>query len=123
MAMEQDYVMRMIKDFVRMLAKLLLNKDIAMVELDAENPVATTGLLHQSLISMADNGYINEAENQLDEKMESGNKEYLELALRFYMHINEYDDDFLEDHNYSREEIKEGLQRLGQAWGITGLPL
>lgn len=123
MSMEQDYVMRMYRDFGRMLAKLILNKEIASFELDAENPVTTTGLLHQSLISMADGGQINEAENQLYEELQKADKESLELALYFYMHINEYDDDFLEENNYSREEIKEGLESLGQAWGVTGLTL
>ena len=31
-------------------------------------------------------------------------------ALLFYSHLNQLDNDFLEDHNYSREEIVSGVK-------------
>ncbi len=39
----------------------------------------------------------------------------------FYQHLDEYEDDFLEDHGYSREEILEGLEGLAQESGLTEL--
>ena len=34
------------------------------------------------------------------------------MGLTFYSHINEYTDNFLSDHNYSRQEIQDGIIRF-----------
>ena len=46
---------------------------------------------------------------------------YLELALTFYLYLNDMDGDYLDDHDYSREEILDGLKSLAEDWGVTGL--
>ena len=77
---------------------------------------------------MIDAGEINEAENQLLDRlegyMESGEIDgiTLETALEIYGHINEKEDDFLEEHDYSREEIEEGIHRVLSMAGVE-LPL
>ena len=53
--------------------------------------------------------------------MLEGDKVYLELALDFYLYLNNFEDDFLEEHDYSREEILDGIRMLGEDWGIAGL--
>lgn len=53
--------------------------------------------------------------------MKEEDKTYLELALSFYLYLNDFDDDFLDDHDYSREEILDGIRMLGEDWGITGI--
>ncbi len=58
---EQDYLMRMIKYIARLLAKLILHRDIVSVELPNENIHTDGQLFYQKLISLADNGQINEA--------------------------------------------------------------
>ncbi len=79
-------------------------------------------------LQMIDAGEINEAENQLLDRlegcMESGEIDgiTLEIALEIYGHINEKEDDFLEEHDYSREEIEEGIHRVLSMAGVE-LPL
>ena len=74
----------------------------------------------EELLNLIDRGEINEAENRLSELLEDGGGQELELALLFYSHLNEKSNDFLESHDFSREEIKSGLedamraQRLGE---------
>ena len=41
------------------------------------------------------------------------------MVADFYQHLDEFDDDFLEEHDYSREEILEGLESLAEAYGLT----
>ena len=48
-------------------------------------------------------------------------QEYLELALTFYLYLNDMDGDFLDDNGYSREEVLEGMKDLASDWGVTGL--
>lgn len=122
MAVAEDYLLRSIQDISRLISTLLLGKERIELEEDInekENKEAIR--LHKQLISMADQGQINEAENLLSEKMLEGDKVYLELALDFYLYLNNFEDDFLEEHDYSREEILDGIRMLGEDWGIAGL--
>jgi hypothetical protein len=116
---QQDYVMRMIHEMVRTLLKLLFN-------IDADSP--STQLLQDdseaqdtldSLLDLIDEGQINEAENRLY-GITSENRRDLEIALIFYSYLNDKTDDFLEEHDFSRREIKEGLLRLAEMHGIRG---
>ena len=101
---EQDYIMRMIKDMTRMIAKLLLGKDAPQYMLPDAQPDdkgldGDSGSFYRRLIQMADAGEINEAENLLTDYLDqgSGSKEELEVALGFYVYINEMSNDFLDD--------------------------
>ena len=77
--------------------------------------------LFQKVMDLAKNGEINEAENTLYEGMQEDDVDYLELALTFYLYLNDMDSDFLDDHGYSREEVLEGMKDLASDWGVTGL--
>ena len=43
------------------------------------------------------------------------------MALLFYSYLNEKDDGFLQEHNFSREEIKSGLEQLISRYGLSGM--
>ena len=74
-----------------------------------------------SLVMLAEEGKINEAENELYMGMVEDDVDYLELALTFYLYLNDMDGDFLDDNDYSREEVLEGMKDLASDWGVTGL--
>lgn len=63
MNVEQDYIMRMIKEFANVLGRLLFNKKKPMYELDVTNRYHVGDDLYTRLCRMADEGKINEAEN------------------------------------------------------------
>jgi len=123
MAVKQDYLMRMIQDSVRFLGQLLLGKDQPLYELPKEEHYNATDHLYSRIIRMAEDGQINQAENELLEYIEGRELEQLEMALAFYQHIADLDDDFLEDHDYSREEIRDGINALARACNVSGLEL
>ena len=114
---EQDYVMRIIKEMVRAILKLLFN-------IDTDSP--STELLEDekeqqkldALLDMVDAGSINEAENIIYEITENGDKVNLEIALLFYSYLNDKSDDFLEEHNFNRDEIKSGLKDISSRYGV-----
>lgn len=117
---EQDYIMQLIKEMVKALLKLLFN-------IDTDSP--TTDLLSEDdqkenldkLLNMIDAGNINDAENCLYDLKGSDNKSTFMLALLFYSYLNEKEDDFLEAHNYSRDEIKSGLKAVITDYGMDGV--
>ena len=60
-------------------------------------------------------------ENELYEGMVEDDVDYLELALTFYLYLNDMDGDFLDNNGYSREEVLDGMKELASDWGVTGL--
>jgi hypothetical protein len=117
---EQDYIMRLIKEMVRAILKLLFH-------IDTDSP--TTELLEDSeekatlntLLDMVDEGKINEAENAIYELTENLNQNSLEMALLFYSYLNDKSDEFLEANHFSRDEVKEGLETIISRYGLNGI--
>lgn len=115
---EQDYVMRMIKDMVRALALVLFGKKDIRYEIPEENDRTDADNLYMKILHMADQGEINEAENILLTEIPEDTPDYHVMKTDFYQHISEYSDDFLAEHNYTREEILEGLESIAQDYGL-----
>ena len=117
---EQDYVMRLIKEMVRAILKLLFN-------IDTESPTAE--LLEnkeeketlENLLDMVDAGKINEAENKLYDLISATDINSLEVALLFYSYLNDKADDFLEENDFSRDEIKLGIENVADRFGLSSI--
>ncbi|MCB7320247.1 DUF6483 family protein [Lacrimispora sp. 210928-DFI.3.58] len=121
MGYQDDYVMRTISDLVRAIARLALGKNDIDYELpDTEDKYTSLDSIYRKLKDMADAGDMNGAENTLYEELDTSNMEYLEMALTFYMYLNQFKDDVLYTANYSREEIVEGINNISAEFGISG---
>lgn len=117
---EQDYVMRMVKELARALAKILFNKESTTLVEEKKNK-AQQNSREVDIFLLAKNGEINKAENILDDIIENDFEEGIEMGIAFYSYINEFENDFLEENNYSRDEIKFGLERIIKMTGLRGL--
>lgn len=115
---EKDYIMRMIKEMVRVLFSLMLGKKYVSVELPDENKYNVSGKGLDDFLRMVDYGQINEAENMLLENLDYDSREENLAAIRFYQYIGEKDEDFLSKCNYSKEEALEGLKMLAEKAGF-----
>ncbi|WP_104803328.1 DUF6483 family protein [Blautia marasmi] len=120
MRFEEDYIMRIIKDMIKALACVIFGKRFTEYEVEEEK-ADDTDFLYRDIIEMADKGKINEAENILLTDMDQTDKRYMEMAMSFYLHINQYTDEFLAANGYSRQEILDGVEALAAANGIEGL--
>ena len=121
---QNDYFMRQIEMLGRFLAKLIFNKATTVYEviIDEEGNITPAGLLYLELNTMIKEGRINEAENLLFDRIEATyDNEYLEIAIDFYSQVNNLTDEFLEEHDFSREEAMEGLTKVKQLYGIEEL--
>ena len=121
---EKDYIMRIIKEMVRVLFSLMLGKQYKSVELPEENKYEVSGKTLEEFGKMVDAGLINEAENVLLESIDYTKKEEVFAAILFYQYVSEKDNDFLAAHNYSKEEALDGIKRLAEQQGygqITSL--
>ena len=109
---EKDYIMRMIKEMVRILFSLIYGKKYVSVELEKENKYEVSGKKLKSFLDMIDLGQINEAENILLDNIDYTNKEEVMAAALFYQYLSEKDNEFLENNNYTKEEVLSGFKQL-----------
>ncbi|MFR8450031.1 MAG: DUF6483 family protein [Fusicatenibacter saccharivorans] len=117
--MNKTMLWRLIKEMVRAILKLLFNIDTDSPSAELLEDAKEQQTLDE-LLDMVDNGFINEAENKIYEITEEGKKTDLEMALLFYSYLNDKSDEFLEAHNYGRDEIKAGLKDITVRYGVDG---
>lgn len=121
MAFQDDHVMRTIADLAKAIGGLALGKHSIGCPLPGRQEEDTGAqALYRRIRELAGRGEINQAENLLFEELDAGDMEYLEMALAFYLYLNEFDDGFLYTGNYSREEIAEGIRAAAARFGIRG---
>lgn len=142
--LKEDYIMRIIHEVVRTLLKLLFGIDKERTE-EVTFADAKMQELDERLRQMAKEGKINEAENLLWEQLDSGNAdrpeggntgqpeggntgqpggsgmEWFQLAVLFYDFLNTFTDEELEQADYSREEISQGLLAAAKQYGYDGM--
>ena len=95
---EKDYIMRMIKEIARVLASVMLGKKYVQVELPVESKYQISG-----------------------DRIDYADKEALAEAMFFYEYAASKGDEFLEAHNYSLEEIRDGIQQLAEDAGYGNI--
>ena len=118
---EKDYIMRIIKEMVRVLFSLMLGKKYVSVEQEAKNGYEVSGKKLDELLTMIDNGEINEAENLMLEDIDYSNRNELAAAALFYQYVSEKNEDFLQKNNYSKEEVLDGINQIMQKAGYKDL--
>ena len=116
---DKDYVMRIVHEWIRTLIKLIFNKDIDKEE-DVEIPLEVMEQFRK-LNAMIDDGEINEAENILLDGLKEGDRAYFEMSLLFYEKLSGKTDEFLAEHDYSREEVVDGLKYVVNYYGYGSL--
>lgn len=114
---EQDYIIRMNNDAARMFAKIIFNKDIRFEQYGACDEQAED-VCSCKLFERIETDNISAIEEDLFQAIDERRKRSLERAVLFYTYLNEKDDDFLREHNYTRENIKEGFERIAKKVGI-----
>ena len=118
---EKDYIMRMIKEMVRILFSLIYGKKYVSVELEKENKYEVSGKNLKSFLDMIDSGQINEAENILLDNIDYANNDEVMAAALFYQYLSEKDSEFLINNNYTKEEVLSCFKQLLVQSGYNNL--
>lgn len=113
---EEDYIMRMIKEYIQVLLKLIFNID-TIESTSSFFESEETQAQYNELIRLVDERKINEAENKLYEMLETDKQENLKLSLLFYDYLNSLDDDHLQKADFSRAEIELGIKTVARMYG------
>ena len=116
---EKEYIMRMIKEMVRVLFSLIFGKKYVSVEL--ENKYEVSGKNLKDFLDMINSGKINEAENILLDSIDYTDRNEVMAAALFYQYLSEKDSEFLKNNNYTKEEVLSGFKQLLMQSGYTDL--
>ena len=116
---QEDFLMRQIEAIGRALAAILFHKRSKWQFQRTEEKNAYSGGLRRRLLDFIDEGRFNEAENLLFDTLRPEDKAYLNVAVDFYMRLNELDNDTLEAGNFPREEISEGLSDVLRLYQVN----
>lgn len=117
---EQDYIMRIIKEMIRTILKLLFNIDMESPDENLLQDVECKEKLDK-LRQMLENGDINGAESMLYTWIDKTRADGLMTGILFYYYLNEKSDAFLGEHGFSRDEVKQGLSDWVSGYGIDEL--
>lgn len=118
---QNDYLMRQIQMMVQFIARMILkrNAEVYRAFPDEYGNYSAEGELYLDLMRKIKQGKINEAENILfDATEQNPNNAMLEIALDFYRTLGEMSDDFLEENNFSKEEVCQGLSDIMKIFHI-----
>ncbi|WP_455538691.1 DUF6483 family protein [Terrisporobacter sp.] len=121
MELEKDYMLRVIKDLTKSIAHLVLGKSEIEYDLPEDREYSKVDALYVQLIELVNLGQINEAEDLLFDEINPSDMRQFEMAMSFYLYLNDFGDDYLERNNYSREEITEGIRSICKEYGVSSL--
>jgi hypothetical protein len=116
---QQDWMMRQIGDMVKVIARIVFKKDTMTYEITNNEISTETDLLYKELIELLNSLKINEAEDLLFKNIKTDNIDYLKIAVDFYNRLNELSDDELDKADFSRDEIKSGLEDISKIFGVS----
>ena len=116
--LKEDYIMRSIKNKIKFLANILFGKDIVNYEYVNKDENSESDILYKKLRVLISNNNINDAESLLFEEFDPLDKNKIAIALDFYNSINNLDDENLEKNNFTRKEIKDGIDDIYELLGM-----
>ena len=118
---EQDYIMRQIKEMVAVIMKAVFGAELESADTVTAHAQSSGGGENDTLFRMIDSGRIREAERMLFDSIDAVTAANLLKGFTFYQYLAQLDDDFLEAHDYSRNEIEEGVKRLAALFGAADI--
>ncbi len=77
--------------------------------------------VYYRIVGLADEGLFDEAENFMYESLNPVDKQEYYTMLAAYEYMNDFDDDFLEKNNFSREEIEDGIAEITEKHDTEGM--
>jgi len=117
MSFNQDWFMRQAELLAEGVARKLLGKPSTHHEFVDVKKFGADDLLHYRLRALLARRELCAAEDLLWDYLYPGDPACLALAEEFYRLLDEYSDYTLEAHNFTRAEVREGLERAKEYIG------
>ncbi len=121
MSIKQDYIMKLIDELIVALKETILGLTDKQEVSESFSNFEKSSNDYEKLKNLVDDGKINEAENYLFEIIRTANLDDFKLAVLFYDYLNSKTDEFLENNDFSREEIKDGIVDASKKFGYDNM--
>lgn len=113
-----DWLLKQINVVSEFLQKLFTDMETSRKLNENEQYQKDSFEFERLLENLIEEDRINDAENILFEKLETNNLMYATIATRFYDKLKGLSDEKLQKSNYSRDEILQGLNDMGDMFGL-----
>jgi hypothetical protein len=120
---QKDYLMRLIEDIVRIIAKIFFGKDYKRYEIVDDMLLSQTDLWYRQLMGLVAERRLGEAEDLLHDGIDTNKPDHMSVALDVYLAMNALSDEELEAVDFSREEIQDGLKQACKLFGVPDAAL
>ena len=119
----EDWLMRQIETMVSAIISVIFHTHPKSEDIGTEMKISDTvdSGRRDTVAAFLQEGKICEAENWLYENINEDDISWLNTAVYFYSEINKLSDEYLAAHDFSREEIEEGLSEVCGLYGFEWL--
>lgn len=111
---ENDLVSRQIESLVQIASKVLFGENCVKYEKKGE----LTDELYDRINALMTEEEFGEAEDIIYDNFDVTNDDYVVLTIDWYHRLNAYDDDTLDNADFDREEVRDGLMDFMKKCGI-----
>ena len=112
MIYQKDWLMRQIESMIAAILHFLSHSS------KQDHDVQISQSLSDEIDYFLERGDICGAENWIYENLDDQDIQWLRISVCFYGKLNSYSDEYLEEHNFSREEIISGLTDVSERFGF-----
>lgn len=118
---KRDWILRQIQMIADMIAHAVFGTSAIAYMSESEAAPTEADQLYLKLDMLIAQKRIGEAEDCLFDSIEAGNRKHLELAMDFYQKLNRLSDEALEEANFPRQEILDGMNFIIEKFGLADL--
>lgn len=112
MIYQRDWLMRQIENMIAAIMHFLTHTSTEKSEIQLSQS------LSEEIDCLLERGDICGAENWIYENLDDQDIQWLQLSVYFYKKLNSYSDEYLKNHNFSRDEIISGLTDVTERFGF-----
>lgn len=112
---DKDLVRNQVETLVNVASKILFAKNEVVYD---ENLNDDMNELYYELNNLIENHEFGDGEDLIFENFDVSNDSFIILAIDYYHRLNEFEDEVLEEADFEREEIRDGLKDFMKMCGI-----
>lgn len=114
----KDWFMMQVEQMVEFVARVVFGESYNEYQVEDYDNLTEEDKLFIGITALLNENKISEAEEYLFEKVDVENMKQFRVVLDFYQKLNNFSDEELEENNFSREMVFNGLKNISERFGI-----
>ena len=107
-----------VEQMVEFVARVVFGESYNEYQVEDYDNLTEEDKLFIGITALLNENKISEAEEYLFEKVDVENMKQFRVVLDFYQKLNNFSDEELEENNFSREMVFNGLKNISERFGI-----